>query len=78
MIFMQPQIPFSFGPEYKPVEPPKAGDAIYRKGRRAIVVTVDNARDNPKGDIVLCVVWCDTGADGVVFFGDVDGGVFRR
>ena len=72
------QIPFSFGPTYTPAEPPRPCDAVYVKGKRAIVTHVDDSRDNPRGDVVLCVTWCDSGRDGVVFWAEVDGGTFRH
>jgi hypothetical protein len=48
---MTSQIPFAFGPTYTPAEPPRPCDAIYVKGKRAIVTHVDDSRDRrARGD----------------------------
>ena len=51
---------------------PVAGDQVMRGGKRAVVTSVDTERDNPRGDIVLCVTWLDSGRDGVLFGQEVE------
>lgn len=71
------QIPFSFDSvDRMKSADPKPGDAVWAtlggKRKRAIVTHVDAERDNPRGDLVLCVVWCDSGRDGILFGNEVE------